>query len=222
MPLLKIHSADRASGTIGNARHNLPFPISGCWSLEFSAIPVTWPNVTGENFVYRLSGGQWIPLPIPDGYYGMTELVAWVNASTPFSCAFSEISNCLTLTHSTGFDVGESLLLGFSATTQTAQTTQTGDRLPRLNTTECVNIRINDEAQVTDTKSRGFTFTIPILVNQESTMIWSRKEFFNQTLLMNSPTRDLQISLHDDKGRALTPSHDFYLILASECKACRV
>ena len=212
--MLKVNSRDRVSGTIGCASHTLQSPIAGVWGLQFAAIGVTWPNVRGRTLAYRLGGAPWVHAQVPDGYYGLSELLAWVN-TLPLSCTFSEITNVLTFSSAQGIDVGKSELFGFPETTSGGAQSVSGSLMPNLSPTSCINIRVTgDSEKITDTKSRSFSLTIPLLVNQESVQVWSRKEFYNQTLDFIHPTRDLRVELCDDSGNILEPSHDWYMLLS--------
>lgn len=215
--MLKIDSAQRATGTCSNFIIRLNQPMSGGFRVRAAYMPNSFYNINSGN--NQLTFNSLVATVTP-GFYSATDLATGLatamNAvSSGYAVSYSSITGKFTITNATPFTLSVSSLsriLGLTAASPSATTQTTG--VVNLSAVRAYNFLINDQrGGIEDlTTGNSWTFSIPCTV--QSGEIQS-VDF----LLEAAPTFTLQrtsqlsVRIQDDYNADIPLTQDFYLVV---------
>jgi hypothetical protein len=203
----------------------------GRYGLKLAYIPVTYYSVTAINQIIYFTDTTTCAAALAVGFYDSTSIMIAlatamnaVSTSTTYTVTKSTITRNIQVAASSGtfaFNFSNTLnsgaaLIGFPAVDTAVASSQLAPFICNLATIRSFNISINNIPGMMDLSGRGnYTFMIPVTVNQLSILVHEPVTFF-QSIVFDTPTRDLTITIYDDNHNIITLQDDFFIILQQE------
>ena len=232
MQYIKIDTAARTSpSTTSPAQctiHSNNHIFHGRYGLKLVYVPITFFNITAANNLIYFTDTATHTASIPVGFYDSTSILAAVGTamttasgtvtytvtknSSTYNVIISASSGTFVLNNSNQVNSIASSL-GFTPYDTVAALFQTSSTVANLSQVRSLNVSINGLSGIEDTSSRGaYSFIVPITVNQQSIQVYEPISFI-QTINFDSPTRDLSITIYDDKHNVIPLQDDYFFIL---------
>lgn len=235
MPLLKLRSEQRDSGSIYDFRINrLSQKLCGKYHVRnFYAANTFW-NVNSTNNVIYFNDGSAKTATITPGFYTASTLVTAVAAAlnvvgTGFSCTLSSLTSAVTISNATPFilswgtfttnSAGE--ILGFSSVDAPAATAQTAPHPVNLDMVQSYNFIIDGcTSGIVDMKSgNGYTFSLPITEDSLSVEHYVPIRCEHVAFVVSEQLSSLHVRVVDDNNKPIQLQHDYYLIIESDASS---
>ena len=235
MPFLKLDSAQRNNRSSTTASQfvisSTTMLFEGRYRLKAVFMPVTYYNVsTQTNAIYFTDGtGSHIAYVTP-GFYTSTSYVLAVGTAmtivaggATYTVTLDPITQNATISASAGTFIltfGTNTLrsayaqLGFpQSNSTTATSSQIAPTMLYLAQTRSFNISVNGYSSTFDVTGRGYTYVLPVTSNTPGIEYYEAPESYQQEMMIDSPTRSLNIAVYDDFNNILPIQSDWYMIL---------
>jgi hypothetical protein len=235
MSFIKIDSAARTNPLTTSPSQciirSANYLFKGRYNLKLAYIPMSFYNVTAANNVVAFTDTIAHKVIVRPGYYDNATILTAVAAamtavgSITYTAVKDAITQNVTISANTGTFVlnfsntTNSLadLLGYPPVDTSAASSHMSTDMSNLSQIRSLNFAINNITNIRDLSGSGaFTFIVPIAVNQLGIQVYEPVTF-EQSVTFDVSTRDLSITIYDDKYRPIVMQEDYYLILQSVC-----
>lgn len=201
----------------------------GRYHLKAVFMPVTFYNVSAtNNQIYFTDSNGSHTISLQPGFYtsslylpAIATAMTAAGAGITYTLALDPITQHVTVSSSSGtftLNFSNTLnsaasTLGFSFVDTLTASSQLSVGILNLAQTKTFNISINSATSTNDLNSRGYSFVVPCTSNTPSIEYYETQPGYMQSIQIDSPVRQLDITVYDDNHVILPLFSDWYMIL---------